>query len=263
MKDLRDLFVKFTEDELQLVVDEHSDVCSQLSDIEARAKAASAAFRAEAKPLKERRAELEEMKSNGGVKRPVECEWRDSLVNGQIECVRLDTGEVVDTQAEAPAEESPQGSLFSQPRPDAPRLLCTALNDDGECWAITAEQADAAEREITESGSARVQVDGDTHTVTKVLRGRACDTCGIVAPHHRPECASMRAEDEGDACRLVEHGFVDPEPDSYDPNDTAQVAQRIAEVEPPPDGPVRGGDQKLVPTKPKRSRKSPAQDGVH
>jgi len=256
MREPRKLLVKLSDEEMHAVEKEHSDVCLALSQIDERKKEVDAKFREEKKPFELRRKALEAIKKNSGEMRDVECEVRELPEQGLVEVVRLDTGDVVDTLPLSAAETRQPGLPFS--RPEAPKLLCSALDNDGVAYAITVEQADAAERAIAESGSARVEVDGDTYTVTRVLRGKACSFCGIVGGHHRPECDSMRADEASE----------DDTPESYDPNDTAAVAAKIDEIEPPPDGLVRGVETATRKVKPKRAKKSAAAEpteaeGVH
>ena len=79
-------------------------------------------------------------------------------------------------------------------------------------------------------------------------KGVACESCGIVGGHHRPECAAMQADD---AAGL--------EPD--DAFDTASIAEQVAEG-----AEVEPKSTKLVAVKPKRGSKKPkaeAGEGVH
>lgn len=259
MKELRKLPVMLTETEMTERRDRLAAREQELIAVEAEKKETMGEFRERMKPIKADLASLSLAIVKRSEDREVDCEWRDSLVNGQLELVRLDTLEVIEREtSDEAAADAAQPSLFGGARPTAPTLVCSALNDDGEAWSITAEQADAAERAIAESGSARVEVDGDTHTVTRVARGKACGTCGIVGGHHRPECAELQAdggnepEDDGD-------------PGGYDPNDAAAVAAKIAEGPTPPDGPVRGYSAADATAKPKRSKKAKAEEaeGVH
>jgi hypothetical protein len=107
---------------------------------------------------------------------------------------------------------------------------------------------------------------GEVERIVAVKRGKACDTCGIVEPHHRPECAGMKAEEmalaeigscedcskvlhEGDdferaiddAAILFCRGCVkagDGSPDTYDRNDGAAVAAHIDSMTKPNDAPL-------------------------
>ena len=245
MRETRKLLVKLSEAEMQAVEKEHSDVCLALSQIDERKKEVDAEFREEKKPFEQKRKALEAIKKNSAELRDVECEAREA--DGRIEVVRLDTGDVVDHYEIEPKDTAQPALPFA--RPEVPTLLCSALDDDGMVYSITAEQADAAEREIADSGRARVEVEGDTFTVTKIVRGKACSLCGIVGGHHRPECESMRADQAAED---------DGAPESYDPNDTAQVAATIDQVPPPPDGPVRGVETATRKVTPRRGKKAKA-----
>lgn len=340
------LVCKLTKDE----IDERGRKASEL-DQERRhladdKKAKVKVFNAQLKGLDTQIAELTEAATKGEELRDVECEERESLVNGSnvVEIWRLDTEEIVETIAEDPEDDAPdserrQGALpFAAKAP--PVIRCSAVNEDGECFPITAEQADALDRAIAECGRGNVEIDGRPVQAVKVLRGKACDTCGIVNGH-RPECAAMKreeagpryigvdadggehdltrdqalamqewlrgegpqAESEGGFKVTIEsgaeveiaqlmgdeptgpeeaidpfEGYVErdaditvadvlnaeldadePAPDSYDRNDTSQVAAKIREVAPPNDKPLapkRGVETATA--KPKRAKRGAA-----
>lgn len=139
--------------------------------------------------------------------RPIECEERRDLDTGELVLLRLDRDPPEEVsrrpfgEDERAATDNKQPSLFDGKRqrktpPPAPTLRCNAVNEDGEIFVITAEQADAADREIRENGKAGLEVEGMRREVVKVVRGKACETCGIVGTH-RPECAQMKREEAG------------------------------------------------------------------
>lgn len=224
----RELLCTLTDDEVQTRKDAHYEVSRTIAVLGEEKSAWLSDFRAKLKPHKDREAELRDQIDKRGELREVKCEWRDGLVAGVSECVRLDTGEVIDTASDDPEDEAPQERLpFTKAKP-APELRCTAIDVDGVAYAITAEQADSAEMTMSvdpgEPPMATLKIDGANRRIVRILRGKACDVCGIVSPHHRPECDAMKAEDAA--------------PDSYDRNDTAQVAAKIAEGGKPDDEPL-------------------------
>lgn len=240
----RELLCVLTEDEIQTRKDRHYEVSRTIAVLGEEKSAWLSAFRAKLKPHKDEEGELRTQIDNRGEMRNVECEWRDSLVNGVQELVRLDTLEVVDTLSDDPEDDAPEGqpSLFAGKRPPLPDQRCTGITADGEAFAITVLQADAAEMTIAvdpgEPPAALLEIDGRNVHIVKVLRGKACEVCGIVAPHHRPECAEMKADGEDEA------------PDSYDRNDAAAVAAKIAEGGKPDDEPLtreRPASRKVTP----------------
>jgi hypothetical protein len=112
-----------------------------------------------------------------------------------------------------------------------------------------------------------------------VKRGKACDTCGIVEPHHRPECAGMKADDAeaeeafavlgADLASLgtvervsIEETGEDPA-ESYDRNDTAAVAAHIDGMTRPNDAPLTpvGEDTKPLVKLPKRAEEGGERGG--
>lgn len=126
--------------------------------------------------------------------REIQCEERRDLETGEIVLFRLDRTPPEEVSrrpfAEDEKADSPQASLFDRKRskkapPPAPTIKCNAINEDGEIFVITAEQADAGDREIADTGHAKLK--GTNGKIVKILRGRACDQCGIVNDH-RPEC---------------------------------------------------------------------------
>lgn len=291
MKTTRMLSVTLTEAELTERRDKLAKADQEKLAILAEKRSALAGFRARLKPIDESIDMISREIVTRSQVREVECEERPGLVNGVIEVVRLDTGEVVETIH--PDEDARQASLFESPRPTLPELRCTAVDEDGDCFAITAEQADAAEREIAERGKARLEIRGEDGWgvvfAVRIVRGRACDTCGIVAPHHRPECPGTKAEDaeDGDdgpedhaeASRLLaEIQALAPMvasqampvtriadaagDDDYDRNDTAEVARKIAEVAPPDDRPLAARGVESATARPKRRRRAQAEGKV-
>lgn len=329
------LLVRFSDSEITARKEDHYAVLRTIDEIKAK-------HRDELKPHKSRAKALVDAIELGGELRDVECEWCESLVNGGgRELVRLDTGEVVDTSSDDPEDDAPasQPSLFDAPRPAVPVLRCSGVDADGEAHPITAEQADAADREIAATGRAVVFVGANSDKrveVVKVLRARACGTCGAADGHHRPECKAMQRDEQGpryigvDAemgehdltrdqalamqewlrgegsqadsadgfavtledgsevklaqlmgddpdddeagpLRMTGHGFVDESaeradeilgdaeddaPDSYDRNDTAAVAAKIAETPPPNDRPLSPKSEPLTKVKPKKTKKA-------
>jgi hypothetical protein len=258
MRETRDLLVKFTEGEIKTRKEEHYAVLRTIDEIKGKHKE-------ELKPHKDKVKSLVSTIELGGEVRPVECEWRDSLVNGGAqECVRLDTLEIVDRlDDDQPIEDERQPTLFDSPRPSLPELRCTAIDEDGEAHPISAEQADTAERSLSALGGpiAIVREDGSRiERVVKVMRAKACETCSAADGNHRPECAEMKADEiepdltdvrdypNGEADHIAMLG------DDYDRNDTAEVAAKIAEVAPPNDKPLTRGVETAT-AKPKRNRK--------
>jgi hypothetical protein len=130
MIETRKLPVKLTPDEIERVVREHSDTCSTLVLLDVEKKAAAKVFTMKMKPHKEHRDMLQAIKDTGVEMREVDCEIRESPVNGQMEAVRLDTGEVVDTWtpgASVDADEpDPNQPALPFAAPAVPVLRCTA-----------------------------------------------------------------------------------------------------------------------------------------
>lgn len=137
--------------------------------------------------------------------REIPCEERRDLETGEIVLFRLDRTPPEEVSrrpfGEDEKEDDTQPSLFGgknkrkkNPPPPAPMIKCNAINEDGEIFVITAEQADAGDREIADTGHAKLK--GTSGKIVKILRGRACDDCGIVNGH-RPECDEMKREAAG------------------------------------------------------------------
>lgn len=191
--------VKLTADEMKQIVDAHSDVCSKLTKLEEEKSDALAGFRHRKKPLADERDRLQEIKDTGTEQREVQVFERPGLVNGTIEIVRVDTGEVVETESEDPEDEDPrQPGLFEgvAPPPRAPTLTVEGVDKDGEIWTLTAEQADRVRAGLAE-GMQVVAVDIDGETVG-IVRLSACSTCSMVDGNHHPDCARIQAEDAED-----------------------------------------------------------------
>jgi hypothetical protein len=246
LKTTRMLLCKLTADEKSEREAKASELDQEKRKLEAEKKAEMKARGAEIKHLDKQIAALTESATKGEEQREVECEERESLVNGSntIEVVRLDTLEVIETidSDPEPMPDSKQPGLpFASP--PVPSLPCTAIDADGVPYGITAEQVDAFEREKVETPSLTAVflfIDGIERAIVRVLRSRACEFCSAADGNHRPECKGMKADAEDDA------------------NDTAAVAARIAEVEGPNDLPLvpPGDDAKpLVQVKPKRTSK--------
>lgn len=267
-RETRPLLCKLTEDEMKAVVAAHSDASSAVAKIDLRKKDALASFRHEKKPFVDECARLQKLKDTGHEERRVECEIRPGLVNGVngTEVWRLDTNELVESWTDDPEDEAPEvdGKQPGLPfeRPEVPRLLCTAIDADGECHEISAEQADAGELEIKDAGTARLTIGERTVVAVRIARGKPCETCGVVGGDHRPECADLKKADaviEGDGKSIDE--IADEVADAleeYDRNDTSAVAAKIDEIEPPPDGPVRGIESATTKVKPKRGKRGAA-----
>jgi len=255
VREERELACVLTEGEIQARKDQHYEVSRTLAVFDEEKKAWLSDFRVRCKPHKEREKELRTQIDTKTELRKVECEWRDSLVNGgDSELVRLDTGEVIDTLSENPEDDAPEGQErlpFSAAKP-APELRCTAVDVDGVAYAITAEQADSADLTMSvDDGNpplATLKIDGVNRRIMKVLRGTACDHCGIVPPFHRPECEGMQADDAA--------------PDSYDRNDTAAVAAKISEGAKPNDAPLTRGVETAT-AKPRRKNANGTGKAAH
>ncbi len=253
LKTTRMLVCKLTADEKSEREAKASELDQEKRKLEAEKKVEMKARGAEIKHLDKQIATLTEAATKGEESREVECEERESLVNGSnaVEVVRLDTLEVIERIASDPEQEpDPRQPGLPFAAPPLPSLPCTAIDEDGVAYGITAEQADSFDVGKTEMPSMTAMlmlVEGTQRYIVKVVRGRACETCGIVAGH-RPECAGMKAEDEHEQA-------IDPF-EGYDPNDTAAVAARIDEVPGPSDAPLAPKSQELVATKPKRSKKN-------
>lgn len=239
IKTTRKLLCKLTEDEIDERGRKAADLDQEKRKVDAERKATAATFREQIKHLDKQIADLTEQATTGEELREVECEERESLVSGGgLEIVRLDTLEVVDTIPDDPEDDAPSDQPrlpFSAARP-APELRCTAIDADGVPYLITAEQADAADRQIAEQGHAMVAVDRDgPHVrVEKIVRGRACEFCSAADQNHRPECESLKA-------------------DADDRNETSDLALRLAESPMPSDAPlVPPGAAHKAPTKRRR-----------
>jgi hypothetical protein len=268
MIESRKLPVKLTPDELEGIVHAHSDVCSKLIDIENRKRAALSNFRHERKPHVEERDRLELLKTTGVEERAVDCEIRESLVNGQMEAVRLDTMEVVDTWTPGADDEEADERQLALPTaaPPVPVQRCTAIDVDGVMYAVSPEQADVIDRlDVSQSKPERLIIDGTHRTIVAVKRGKACDTCGIVEPHHRPECAGMKADVFNDADGdVIGRVLLTDEDVDCDRNDTAAVAAHIAGMTQPSDAPLVpvGEDTKPLVKLPKRGKKAASEGEV-
>jgi len=351
---VRDLPVPLTDHELSGLGQLLAARKAERDTTEAEKRELVAAKNAELKKIVESMDKLAAAINQKCETRTIECEERRDLETGELVVFRLDR----DPPEEIPGSrkpygqdekaDSPQASLFDGKRqrkapPVVPTLRCNGVNEDGEIFVISAEQADVADREIRENGKALLEVDGARREVVRVIRGKACETCGIVG-NHRPECADMKREEAGKvmvldvdgkeleveasvaddlreanragiACQydlegvLYDLAMVKGEPvfgvdvdgaeveltpqqvkmlrqaiidmdgcsvtvgddtyelvafkgaDDYDRNDTAEVAAKIGEVAPPPDGLVRE-QQNLVPVKPKGKKSKKAQQGA-
>ncbi len=249
IKTTRKLICTLTDDEANERASKASELDQEKRRIDADRKSTASVFREQLKHLDKQIAELTEQATTKQELREVECEERESLVNGceVVEVWRTDTNELIETLDNDPLEVDERQPGLPFAAPDMPVLRCTAIEETGNCFDITAEQADAAERELA-GGAAYAQITiNDPQgagvgiiAAVKILRGRACDTCGIVGTH-RPECADMKAEAE-----------------DYDRNDTAAVAAKIAEVPPPSDKPLASAADATVKVKPKRKGKAVA-----
>lgn len=243
MQVTRMLSVKLATDEVQAKKDQHYEVSRTLASYDEEKSAWLLDFRHRRKPVKDLEKVLRTAIDSQAEMREVACEERESLVNGAIEVVRLDTGEVIETRAadDDGDEDERQPNLFAgtvSPAPPAPALRCTVVNEDGEWFAINAEQADAADIEIAAQGFALIVIDGVSRRGTKIVRGKACETCGIVGDDHHPDCASIRAEDDS-------------------PDDGATVIAKMdGKLDDAPLVPKGDASKPLVATKPKRTRKA-------
>jgi len=247
-----ELPVKLTEDEMRAIIAQHSAESSAIDKINAEKSLKLAEFRRLKKPHELKKAELQTIKDTGVEIREVVCEHRESLVNGALvtEVWRTDTNELVETRGAEddgdPEDDAPDSRQPALPfaAPALPVQLCTAVDEDGVAYAIGAELADSLQRALDEAPAAariaRADIDGASRGIVAIRRGKGCDVCSIVGGH-RPECAQMRkdleAREEFDA--------------SFEANDTAAIAQSLDEP-----AAVAAEEQKLVPTKPKRTRKS-------
>ena len=265
IKTTRKLLCKLTEDEIDERGRKAADLDQEKRKVDAERKATASTFREQIKHLDKQIADLTEQATTGEELREVECEERESLVSGGgLEIVRLDTLEVVDTIPDDPEDDAPSDQPrlpFSAARP-APELRCTAIDADGVPYLITAEQADAADRQIAEQGHAMVAVDRDgPHVrVEKIVRGRACEFCGQADGNHRqPECDDAKREAAGEFA--AEHGLESATLEDDDRNDTSDLAMRLAESPLPSDEP-------LVPNEPsarapRKSSKASKTSEVH
>jgi hypothetical protein len=273
-----------TEAELAEVVQKHSDECTTLAALEDEKRIAMQAFAEKMKPHKKERDRLNEAKTTGKEKRQVWTLVRDSLVTGQVERVLEATGEVLDTWVPGASvdidEPDPKQPGLPFAAPAMPELRCTAIEDDGTVHSISAELADSLERDIGESAvkQAVMSDNGLGRVIVAVKRGKACNTCGIVAPHHRPECADMRAA-EGrefmgrcEACGAdVMEGDVhsyDTEDGCYfcencqDKNDTAAVAAAIDAMTHVNDAPLVPPGEDAKPMRQVKPKRKAAAEGA-
>ncbi len=252
---LKSLFCAFSEGEIEARKGDHYAVLRAIDEIKERHKG-------ELRPHKQRVKSLVEAIEEGGEKRQVECSWRDSLVEGgPRELVRDDTGEVVESSrgesSDPEIDDERQPGLFGSvsAAPLVPILGAHIVDREGECHAVNAEKLDDLERLFAIANGAEFDVrfgDGPTIHALKLVRGRACGTCGIVG-HHRPECPGMMAEDAVEALGITDVTLE--ESDDYDRNDTAAVARKIAEGPKPDDRPLTRGVESAT-AKPKRGKKS-------
>lgn len=248
--------------------------------------------RVQPKDKRARAAVLAAICTSGIEQRPVKCEWRDGLVNGTRELWRLDTNEIAidpatgkpfvpDEQEELFDGEGETGEDFEQARPTPPVLRWTGFDAAGVAHPITAEQFDAAEREIKATGSAVVFVGENSDqrvTLKNVVRARACHWCGQADGNHRqPECDQAKADSAADFGAEGFEGDSDERlgalraqlesdiADDYDRNDTAAVAAKIAEVPPPNDRPLPSAadaTRKVTPKRTSKKANGAANDGA-
>ena len=278
MKETRELPVKLTDEEMAAIVALHSDESSKIAKVDERKKSALAGFRHEKKPHVDEVARLQGIKDTGCELRKVECEWRDSLVNGGgQELVRLDTMEVIDRNSDDPEDNAPDSAQPALPfaAPAVPVLRWTGIDADGVAYPITAEQFDAAEREIKATGSAVVFVGENSDqrvTLKNVVRAKACEFCGMAdGTHRQPECDEAKVDASETPTATAEALGHDGEPpegfgdetdaDDYDRNDTAAVAAKIAEVPPPNDRPLPSAADATTKVKPKRAKAASVSEG--
>lgn len=262
LRTTRKLMCKLTEQEIDERGRKAADLDQEKRALDAERKATAATFREQIKHLDAQIADLTEQATTGQELREVECEEREALVNGGgLEVVRLDTGEVIDTIHDDPETESPQPSLFDAPRPELPALRCTAIDADGCAFPISAEQADAADREIAEGSTARIEVAGPETGqgvifAVKIVRGRACEFCGSADGNHRqPDCDDAKRDAaEADALHIAAHGFA-----GDDEHDTGALALQLAASPLPSDEPlVPKGDGAKPPKKAKKGKSAGA-----
>jgi hypothetical protein len=133
MKETRKLPVTLTEVELTERRDALATRDQERVKIEIEKKAASRAFRERLKPVVEDITRISgEIISRTEV-RDVECEVRDSLVNGQVEVVRLDTNEVIDTYMPGASVDdeppNPDQPVLPFAAPPVPVQRCTAIDE--------------------------------------------------------------------------------------------------------------------------------------
>lgn len=249
----RELPVPLTDHELSALGQQLAARKAERDSVEAAKRAENAKFNEQLKNISKATDRLAAAINQGCEMRATPCEERRDLDTGELVVFRLDRDPPEEVSrrpyGQDEKQDSPQASLFDGKREkkgprSAPVVRCSAVDGDGECWPITAEQADVFDR--TEQKPVTLQcANGGLVNAVKVLRGKACETCGIVAPDHRPECPEIKAADAAD-------------PDSYDRNDTSAVAAKIDEIEPPPDGPVRGVESATTKVKPKRGKRGAA-----
>jgi hypothetical protein len=142
MKETRKLPVTLTEAELTERRDALAARDQERVKIEIEKKAASRGFRERLKPVVEDITRISSEIISRTEVRDVECEVRDSLVNGQVEVVRLDTFEVIDTYMPGASvdddEPDPNQPVLPFAAPaGSPSLRCTAIDVDGVVYAIT------------------------------------------------------------------------------------------------------------------------------
>lgn len=204
---VKELPVPLTDAELAALGQQLAAKKTEKDTVEAEKRAANSGFNEQLKKIAEASDKLAAAINRRCETRAVDCEERRDLDTGELVLFRLDGPDPVEVsrkpygEDERAAKDNKQPSLFDGKRqrktpPPAPTLRCNAVNEDGEIFVISAEQADAADREIRESGKALLDVDGVRREVIKVVRGKACETCGIVGTH-RPECAQMKREEAG------------------------------------------------------------------
>lgn len=246
---VKELPVMLTDTEKQMLGEDLARKEGERDVVQAQKRASNAKFNAQTKTLAKNITELVTTINRGTKLCDVPCiEGLHPETRKRVR-IRLDTNDVLEGDSEK------QPALpFGRP-PVLPELRCTAVDDDGVAYSISAEQADALDREKGD-GTVRAMIDGAHRTVTAILRGKACDVCGIVAPHHRPECAEMRRED------AEARAEFDRDADDYDgePDNGAAAIEalggEVSDAPLVPPGDDSKPPRKSVQVKPKRKAKA-------
>jgi hypothetical protein len=208
---VRELPVPLSDAEKLVLGDQLAKKKAEIDNILARKKQACSACNAEKKEAQKELDKVALALNTGTEMREIPCEERRDLESGEIVTYRMDRN--LPNGEEIPGSRKPFGQtetgdekqpgLFDTSKrarratPPVPKVVCNAIDEDGEIHVIGAELADVISHELQNSKSVSARVDAGERNIVKVVRGKACGTCGIVGGDHRPECDGMKLEEQG------------------------------------------------------------------